>query len=491
MNLSETENINVSTTKIYSIPWLVAWNANRERHEYLQNADLVFSNDTIDYVGWDYPGEADVLIDGSNLMIAPGLVNLHTHPWSETLHKGCIEDFGNPALGMMAMYDMMPGWVDDPEAWRHVATVAYSELLCSGVTSLVDISPIYDGWVDLAADSGMRSFLAPSMASASWSLKNANEYQYHWFDDQGEASFRRGIKVIDEALKRPGNRLSGMVFPAQVDTCSENFFINAKAAARERNLTMQTHASQSVPEYWEMKRRHGKSPLAWLDELGMLDQTMTIGHGIFLDHHSWIDDKPAQDLNILADTGTSVAHSPTVFLRTAAALESFAGYRRKGINVALATDAAPNNMLEELRQVLFQSRVNARNLDGSETSDVFHAATIGGAMALNRSDIGRLAAGSKADFFCVNIHHPLMQPLRDPLRNLLHYAAERVVEDVYVGGEKVVSQGKVGTLDYDRSNQLLTQLSQRCRDRIPDYDPLARNIDTLAPLSIELKTRLE
>lgn len=477
----------MNTTLIQAIDWLVAWDTAKSTHVFLRNADLAFSGDTIDFVGWGFSGHADRRIDGRGRMVAPGLISLHSHPWSETLHKGYIEDFGNPALGMMAMYDTLPGWVEDPEAWRAAAGVAYCELLRSGVTTLVDISPIYDGWLDLLAASGIRGVVAPSMASASWSLSDAHRYTYHWFEDGGDAKFTQSMALVDAALAHPSKRLGAMIFPAQVDTCTAAFFAKAKAAAAERNLPLQTHAAQSEPEYREMMRRYGKSPIAWLDEIGWLGPETTIGHGIFMDHHSWIGAGPGDDLQRLADRGASVAHSPTVFLRTAAGLEHFAGYRHAGVNVALATDTFPNNMLEEVRLALHLARLQSRRIEGATTADVFHAATIGGAGALLRDDIGRLAPGCKADFFCVDLAHPLMQPLRDPLRSLIHTAAERAVSDVYVDGDCVVRDGKIATLDYPSTVSRLTGLSTRCAARVPDHDPLARTADELMPLSLETR----
>jgi 5-methylthioadenosine/S-adenosylhomocysteine deaminase len=295
------------------------------------------------------------------------------------------------------------------------------------------------------------------------------------------------MEMIDAALNHPSGRLWAMVFPSQVDTCTPAFFAKAKAAAAERGLPLQTHAAQSEPEYHEMIRRHGKTPIAWLDDIGMLGPDTTIGHGIFMDHHSWVGAGRGEDLKRMADRGASVAHSPTVFMRTAAGLEHFAAYPKAGVNIALGTDTFPNNMLEEMRLAAHLGRLQSRQVSGAGTADVFHAATMGGAKALLRDDIGRLAPGCKADFFTVALDHPLMQPLRDPLRSLVHTAAERAVTDVYVSGDRVVCGGRVTTLDYPFNVARLTDLSERCAARIPDYDPMHRTAEELMPLS--LKTR--
>src|SRR3546814_12793473 len=83
---------------------------------------------------------------------------------------------------------------------------------------------------------------------------------------------------------------------------------------------------------------------------------------------------------------------------------------------------------------------------------LFHAATIGGAKALMRDDIGRLAADCKADIVAVDLLQPEMMPARDPLRSLIFHAAARAVCDVWVGGRKVHHDGEVMTA-YDRDQQ--------------------------------------
>ena len=210
-----------------------------------------------------------------------------------------------------------------------------------------------------------------------------------------------------------------------------------------------------------------------------------------MDHHSWLggDGTPGEDLRRVADCGASVAHSPTVFARTAHGLESFANYRAAGVNVALATDTSPNNMPEEMRLASHLSRVLSKRVEGSDTAAVFYAATIGGSRALGRDDIGRLLPGCRADFFTVDLTHPLMHPQRDPLRNLIHTAADRAICDVYVAGNQVVRDGENTTLDYISGVKKLTTFSKRMADNVKKLDPVGRDANKLAPLSLRIKER--
>ena len=223
--------------------------------------------------------------------------------------------------------------------------------------------------------------------------------------------------------------------PSQIDTCSEALIQEAVGAARDRGIPITIHAAQTMAEHEELLRRTGETAPAMLERLGVLGPDLILGHCIFLDHHSWTRQRTRDDLDRLARSGTSVAHCPVTFARSGMTLESLGGYRRAGVNVGIGTDSYPFNMLEEMREALICSRVAGKSVFDLDTAGVLSAATIGGATALRRDDIGRLAVGAKADLTLVDLSHPAMQPVHDPLRNLLHCAAERAVRDVYVDGQ--------------------------------------------------------
>jgi cytosine/adenosine deaminase-related metal-dependent hydrolase len=226
-----------------------------------------------------------------------------------------------------------------------------------------------------------------------------------------------------------------------------------------------------------------------LDRLGVLGPDLILGHCIFLDHHSWTRQRSRDDLMRLAESGTSVAHCPVTFARSGMTLESLGAYRRAGVNVGIGTDSYPFNMLEEMREALICSRVSGRSVFDLDTGGLFSAATIGGAKALGRSDIGRLVAGAKADLALVDLSHPAMQPIHDPLRNLIHCAAERAIRDVYVDGQAVVKDHRVVNLDYDGAVRQLQDAQKRACRRAEQNDPQSRPLATLAPYSLPLARR--
>lgn len=475
------------TTLIKNAAWVVAWDEKCRAHRYVKDADVAFTGNKIAFVGPGFAGHADETIDGRKLMAIPGLVNIHSHPYAEPLSKGFSEDAGNPRMGLSGLYDFMPAYGPDEAGKLACAEVAYAELLRSGVTTLVDISSPYDGWLDLVVQSGLRGVLAPGFRSARWYTENGREVRYEWSADGGKASMAKATELVEQALNHPSGRLSAMIMPAQVDTCTPELLRAAKDAARDYKAPLQIHAAQSIVEFNEMARRHGVTSLQWLDSLGLLSPTTTISHAIFLDSHSWIRWGTRKDLDILANTGASVAHCPTVFVRHGMLLEHFNRYREAGVNLGVGTDTFPHNMLEEMRMVALCGRAASRQLEIVKTSDVFDAATIGGAKALLRDDIGRLAVGAKADVVLIDLDEPTIKPVRDPLRSLVHSAADRAVKDVYVDGIKVVAAGRVLTLDYAGAAERLNAAAMKAEAGVPALDWGKRTGRELSPLSLPLE----
>ena len=243
----------------------------------------------------------------------------------------------------------------------HCVRVALSELLLSGVTTLADLSMAHPGWLDLLAEAGMRVCIAPMFRSARWYTKNGHLVEYAWDEAAGEKAMTEALALIERAEQHPSGRLFGMVLPAQIDTCSESLLRDSHAEANARGLSWQIHAAQSVTEFHEITRRHGYTPIGWLDHLGLLSERSIIGHGIFLDDHPSTPWHTKTDLARLAETGTTVAHCPTVFARRGITLKDFGRYRRAGVNLGVGTDTYPHNMLDELRLAAYLARTQAGN----------------------------------------------------------------------------------------------------------------------------------
>ena len=476
----------MTTTLVHDIDWLVAWDAAAGSHVYRQGVDLVFEGNAITFVGPGYDGAADRRISGQGRMVMPGFVNVHTHPTSEPVRRGMTDEILSPGFHHSSLYEYLPVFASTEASARAAMQVALAEMLASGVTTVADLSIPFDGWLDVLGDSGMRVSVAPMYRDARWYTTNGHRLDYDWNTANGQKGFDNAKRLVELARQHPSGRLSGMVCPAQIDTCTPELLQESHAFAVERDLPFQIHVSQSVTEFWEMYRRHGVTPVRWMADLGILDERSILGHAIFLDHHPWLHWTSRDDMALLAERGATVAHCPTVFVRRGISLRSFGSYLAAGINVGIGTDTYPHDYLAELRVASYTARTIAETVADHTAAQLFTAATANGAKALRRDDIGRLEVGAKADFVAVDLEQPAMRPVYDPLRTMIYSADSRVVRDVWVDGEQVVAAGKVLTIDLEAATAALEEAQVEVLRRVPELDWAGRPVERLAPRCFEL-----
>ena len=260
-----------ANTVIRNAAWIAAWDASQQRHSYLRDGDIAFADGRLVQVGGHYEGDVGEEIDGRRLFVMPGLVDLHSHPTSQPLYKSIAEELGNPELWWSGLYDAKAVFTTDREGEPHSATVAYAEMLLSGVTTFVDLSAPFDGWVDLLAASGARAYVAPMYGSAAWHTDNGREVVYDWHDDGGASGMAGAVAVIEEAEAHDCGRLGGMPSPATSDTCTPELLRDTMVLCEERDWRFHMHISESIQEVQEIRRRYGVSPVRFLADLRPAD----------------------------------------------------------------------------------------------------------------------------------------------------------------------------------------------------------------------------
>jgi cytosine/adenosine deaminase-related metal-dependent hydrolase len=473
-------------TVIEQTSWVVAWDQARARHVYLRDCDVAFCESGFIYVGPRFEGNAQNRMCGRGRMLMPGFVDIHSHPTTEPLRRGITDETTSPGFHHSSLYEFLPVLEGDEAGRAACIKVALAELLKSGVTTLVDLSIPYEGWLDALADSGIRACIAPMYRDARWSTPNGHSIDYEWDAARGRASFDNAARLIELARQHPSGRLTGMLCPAQIDTCTAELLRDSHDLAVQRRLQLQIHVAQSVAEFHEIFRRHGKTPVQWLDALSVLDGETILGHAIFLDHHPWLHWTSRRDLDLIAERGASVAHCPTVFVRRGITLRTFGAYLRAGVNVGIGTDTYPHDFLRELFVASYAARVIGESVTDHTAAELFTAATVGGARAMKRDDLGRITVGAKADFLLIDLDHPAMRPVYDPVRTLIYSADDRAIRDVWIDGRCVVADGVVTTIDTESATAALEEAQAKMLEKVPERDWAGRPIERLAPRCFEL-----
>lgn len=211
-----------------------------------------------------------------------------------------------------------------------------------------------------------------------------------------------------------------------------------------------------------------------------------MAHVIFVSSHSLLGNRSdGSDLDLISKSGATVAHCPWEYAKQGQVLESYPKYLKLGVNVGIGTDIFPQDMLREMNLVSTISKIVEGDSTVGSATDVFNSATLVGARALNRNDIGRIAPGAKADLVIINLKTIRMRPLRDPIKNLVFGATYNEVETVIIDGNKIVENGKINGLDERMVAEDLQKVGESYWRDIPRRDSKGRTLDEISPLSFK------
>src|SRR6185312_5440444 len=120
---------------------------------------------------------------------------------------------------------------------------------------------------------------------------------------------------------------------------------------------------------------------------------------------------------------------------------------RLGINVALGTDTFPQDLISEMRLAGLMCRFAEGSFRVGRARDVFDAATLGGARALGRDDLGRLSSGARADIVLVDLRGAHFGAIHDPIRSLIEYGSGSDIDTVIVDGRTLLEGRRAVALD--------------------------------------------
>jgi cytosine/adenosine deaminase-related metal-dependent hydrolase len=282
-----------------------------------------------------------------------------------------------------------------------------------------------------------------------------------WDEPRGLAGLEQALRFFREVDGAHGGLVRGMFAPDRIETCTPALLARTAAASAELNAPVRLHCCQSVYEFELVQRLRGATPLGWLESLGLLTQRTILPHGIYISGHPQVSAKGSQDWQRLTSTGVHIAHCPAVFARTGEALDSFGKYRAAGINLGLGTDTWPPDLLHNMQLGLYLARVVEGGPTKTSIADLYNAATLGGAKALGRDDLGRLAPGAQADIVVFDLQAPHLGPFFDPFKNLLlagrgtdcrasYIAGRCVMEDFKVLGADMAALQAQADLQFDR-----------------------------------------
>jgi cytosine/adenosine deaminase-related metal-dependent hydrolase len=412
-------------------------------------ADIHVVDDRIASVGpsLSVPDGAVVIPIGGDLVV-PGLVNAHYHS-PDNLSTGAIP---HAPLELWSLASV-PRRTAVPDALRTAALFGAAQLLSGGVTGVVDMIRVpgpldgeaYDAIASAYVDAGMRADIAPVLADLP---VEKTLPLGPWEPVTGDrAAIDAAIGAVERFARRwdgRAGRIGVQVAPSGPQRCTDDMFAAAVGLARRLGTRLHTHALETSAQARQARLRWGVSLIAHLQRTDALSPDTVLAHLV------WPD---PEDLDLVARSGAIVVHNPASNLALGSGRAPLPELLARGVPVALGTDAATCN--DGLS--LFEAMKLATTLHRPDEPDhrrwptagaALTAATAGGAAALGlTARAGRIAPGLVADLVVLDGAAPAFVPPNDLVRQLVMRAGPDVVRHVFVGGQQLVRDGTVLTID--------------------------------------------
>lgn len=474
---------------VYRAKWVLGFKENG--HRLISNGEVELRGNTIAYVGpaRERDPQAEIREFGEGFIL-PGFISSHAHLCSHVGDR-MMADLGRLDLFNAGFMNYLPAGRENRDFLAEDDPVVgirfgMADLLKSGVTTVVELGGEVGGntdvMVDIAGEMGLRAYIAPGYASAHYHFDGPlGRLRYEWFEDDGEARFEAACEAAVANNGKYADRIRGILVPVETVLTSRRLLKRTAEESERLKLPVTLHVGETIWEFHETVRREQTSPLGLLDDCGLLNPRVILGHSLFYAGHSLTGFPKGNDLERIARGGAHVSHSPFVFARRGIKLESFQHYNDLGINITIGTDSYPQDIFNEMKFASMMSKVHDHDFRSAPARDVLNAATINGAKALGRDDIGRLEAGAKADLVVVDMSRIGFGPILDPVKSLVHIANAADVEHVVVDGIVRVDQRGLTMLDEKAMLDKARAAADRVYSSFDKYDFAGRSIAEYAP----------
>jgi len=476
------------SVQYYKAKFIIIWHEGQ--HKTLREGYLGVKKDRIEGFYQHLPDGAKYE-DLGNVAITPGFINTHCHPCETLGIKSYQEDIGNPNFYESGLYDYYLALHYGKEGAILQAKLNTMEILKSGcTTALINGGPISGEEARIAGEMGMRAYVGGAVRAGDayeersiWYSPDGHSLEYHFDEESGMQRIEEAERFIREIEGSFEGRINGYWAPTQTLTCTPRMLKEVRKRADKMGVGITIHGAESIIEFESCVRQFGKTPVQHLSDNGMLGEDVIIGHCIFTTGHSSVFIPGNDDLKLLGKSRSTVAHCPSVFAKGGVLLESFRKYSDYGVNMTIGTDSYPSDVLQEMRFASSLGKIAGRSTFAVSAKDIFYAATVNGAKALGRDDLGKLEKGAKADFVVFSLNNIEMSPVRDVIKNIVYSGTRHSIERVYVDGKCVVKDGKIPGMNESEIAQEFQEKAEIVWSNTSKHDREKRNVDELSPLA--------
>ena len=367
------------------------------------------------------------LIDGTDLIIMPGMVNTHGHS-SMSLFRGYADDLPLMKWLKKRIWPLEFKLTPKDIYWGTMLSIV--EMIRSGTTTFADMYFNMDQVATAVQESGMRAVLSQSMAGVI-GMKTI--------------SYRATRSLIENWQGAANGRIKIILGPHAVYTCPPDYLKKVLRLADKKDIPIQIHVSETRREVDNCLYKHGLTPVELLESLGLFERQVLCAHCVHLTD---------EDIQLLAQKNIGVAHNPTSNLKLGAGIAPVAKMLEAGIGLGLGTDGAASNnnldMFQEMHLATLLPKGNGENPSLMPAQVALEMGTFRGAEILFWDDVGKVKPGYRADLIGINKSLPHLTPLHQVESHLVYSASGADVELSIIDGNILMEKGKLLTVDEEK-----------------------------------------
>lgn len=392
---------------------------------------VLTDNNIISYVGREEPKEYDRAVEGNGNLLVPGFYNTHCHA-SMVMFRGYGEDL---PLSRWLNEKIFPAEERlNSENVYVAAKYAIAEMLRCGIVSFSDMYMFEDSVARAAAEMGIKANLSRSLVSFD---KNAGI--------KNDPRFEEAERLVKEFHGSYDGRIKIDMSVHAEYTNVEKYVREVAGYSLENGLRMQLHVSETDSEHKACIERHGKTPVEFFCDAGVLDTRPTLAHCVYITDN---------DMDVIREKGAFVSHNATSNLKLGSGVARLPDMMKKGVCVSLGTDgAASNNTLDIMREYQLVSILHKGvNMDAEATKapQILKLVTENGAAAQGREKCGRIEVGYRADLVMIDLKAINNRPCYDTYSTLSYSANSSNVLLTMVDGRILYENGELTSIDLER-----------------------------------------
>lgn len=420
--------------KIYIPKYLYIDNCFKEKYAVVVDNECIIKIDSIKNVKTDYP-DAECYEWGETVLV-PGTVNAHNHCF-QSLLRGIACD--KPFLEWRdnALYKFSPRMTK--EHIYNGACFAFSEMMKCGVTTVSDFFYLHNYGIEsdemivkAAQDVGIRLVLARTM----YDWTGAPSGYVESIEDAVDRTRTLALKYKDDDM------VNILPAPHSLHAASPDMILAGYALARELKTKFHIHVAEEPFEVEQVMSEHGgKTPIEYLDEIGVVDENMAIIHGV------WLKDS---EIKTMGEKGANLIYCPSSNMFLADGITDIVAMKKYGVNIALGSDGACSNnrisVFEEMRMAPLLQKAKTVDAMCLNYKESFDMGTKNGGQILDLP-VGEIKVGYKADFVAIKTNVMSMQPISESkeqlLPNIVYSMQPDAITKVVVNGRITVDDGKL------------------------------------------------